>query len=46
MGGGAAGGLCRHQTRSPSWPSSWILSKIINQVKQGEHFKYFFALNM
>ena len=33
MGGGAAGGLCRHQTRSPSWPSSWILSRIINQVK-------------
>ena len=29
MGGGAAGGLWRHQTLSPSW----ILSRIRNQVK-------------
>ena len=28
MGGGAAGGLWRHQTWSPSWPPSWILSRI------------------
>ena len=35
MGADAAEGLCRNQTRSPSWPSSWILSRIRNQVKTG-----------
>ena len=33
IGGGAAGELWRHQQRSPSWPSSWILPRIRNQVK-------------
>ena len=33
MGGGAAGGLWRHQEWSPSWPPSWILPRIRNQVK-------------
>ena len=33
MGGGAAGGLCRHQQWSPSWPPSCILPRIRNQVK-------------
>ena len=33
MGDGAAGGLCRHQIWSLSWPPSWILSRIRNQVK-------------
>ena len=33
MGGGAAGGLGRHQTWLPSWPPSWILSRIRKQVK-------------
>ena len=33
MGGGAAGGLWRHQTWSPSWPPSWILSRFKNKVK-------------
>ena len=30
---GAAGGLWRRQQRSPSWPPSWILPRIKNQVK-------------
>ena len=33
LGGGAAGGLWRHQTWSPSWPPSWILSRTRNQLK-------------
>ena len=33
MGGGAAGGLWRHQQWSPSWPPSWIFPRIANQVK-------------
>ena len=33
MGGGAAGGLWHHQTWLPSWPPSWIFSRIRNQVK-------------
>ena len=33
MGGSTAGGLCRHQTWSPSWPPSSIFSRIKNQVK-------------
>ena len=33
MGGGAAGGLWCHQTWSPSWPPSWILSRFRNKVK-------------
>ena len=33
MGGGAAGGLWRHQQWSPSWLPSWILPRIRNQVK-------------
>ena len=33
MGGGAAGGLWRHQQWSLSWPPSWILPRIRNQVK-------------
>ena len=36
MGGGGAWGLWRHQTLSPSWPPSWILSRVRNQVKQWE----------
>ena len=32
-GGGAAGGLWRHQQWSPSWPLSWILPEIRSQVK-------------
>ena len=33
MGGGAAWGLWRHQTRSSSWPPSWLLSRVRNKVK-------------
>ena len=33
MGGGAAGGLCRHQQWSPPWPPSWILLRIKNRLK-------------
>ena len=33
MGGGASGGLSRHQQGS----SSWILSRFRNQVKTGTH---------
>ena len=33
MGGAAAGGLWRHQQWLPSWPPSWILPRIRNQVK-------------
>ena len=33
VGGGAAGGLWRHQQWSPSWLPSWILPRIRNQVK-------------
>ena len=33
MGGGAAGGLWRHQQWSPPSPPSWILPRIRNQVK-------------
>ena len=33
MGGGAARGLCRHQRWLPSWPPSWILPRIGNQVE-------------
>ena len=33
MCGGAAGRLSRHQTWLLSWPPSWILSRIRNQVK-------------
>jgi len=32
MGGGAVGGLWRHQHWSPSWQPSWILSRIRNTV--------------
>ena len=40
LGGGAAGGLWRHQTWSPSSPPSGILSSIRNRVKTGRinHF--------
>ena len=41
MGGGAAGGLSRHQ----QWSPSWILSRIRNQVKTGTHGD-FFVLDM
>ena len=34
MGGGAGGGLRRHQQWSPSWPPSWILPKIRNQKEK------------
>ena len=33
MGSGAAGGLWRHQIWLPSWPASWISSRIKNYVK-------------
>ena len=33
MGGGAAGGLWRHQQWLPSWLQSWILPMIRNHVK-------------
>ena len=33
MSGGAAGAQWRHQQWSPSWPPSWILPRIKNQVK-------------
>ena len=39
MGGGAAGGLWRHQR--PSWPPSWIISGILNREKW-----WFFVLCM
>ena len=32
-GGGAAGGLRRHQQWSSSWSPSWIFPEIRNQVK-------------
>ena len=43
MGGGAAGGLWRHQQWSPSWPPSWILPSIRNQIKttRNSNFMYF-----
>ena len=37
MGGGAAGGLWRNQQWTPSWPPSWILPKIRNQVKSARN---------
>ena len=33
MGGGAAVGLWRHQQWSSSWPPSWMLPRIRNQVR-------------
>ena len=36
MGGGAAGGLWRHQQWSPSWPPSWILPRIGIRLKPRE----------
>ena len=36
MGGGAAGGLCRHQNWSPSWPPSWILQELEIRLKPRE----------
>ena len=45
MGGFAAGDLWHYQQWSPSWPPSYILSRIRNQVKNSEN-EYFFALNM
>ena len=41
MGGGAAGGLCRHQ----DWLPSWILPRIRNQVKTAR-IGDFFVLGM
>ena len=35
--GSAAGGLWRHQRWLPSWPSSWILQRIGNQVKNARN---------
>ena len=40
MGGGAAGGLWRHQQWSPSWPPSWILPRIRNQVKTARNCNF------
>ena len=40
-----AGGPWRHQQWSPSWPLSWILSRIRNQVKTARNGNFFFALN-
>ena len=34
---GNAGELLSHQQGSPSWPSSWILRRIINQVKAAKN---------
>ena len=45
MGCGAAGDLWRHQQRSPSWPPSWILPRIRNQVKTARN-SIFFVLYM
>ena len=36
MGGGAAGGLWRHQQWSPSWPPSSILLRIRIRLKPRE----------
>ena len=44
MGGGAAGGLWRHQTWSLSWLPSWIFSRIRIQVTTARIIK--FALNL
>ena len=33
MGGGTDGGLCHHQQWLSSWPPSWVLPRIRNQVK-------------
>ena len=41
MGGGAAGGLRRHQQWTPSWPPSWILPRIRNQVKTARNGNLF-----
>ena len=41
MGGGAAGGLWRHQQWSPPWPPSWILPRIRNQVKTTRNGDFF-----
>ena len=41
MGGGAAGGLWHHQQWSPSWPPSWILPRIRNQVKTTRNGDFF-----
>ena len=43
MGGGAAGGLWRYQQWSPSWPPSWILPRIGNQIKTARNV-FFCAL--
>ena len=43
MGSGTAGGLWRHQQWSPSWPPSWILPRIRNQVRTARN-GYFLCL--
>ena len=41
MGGGAAGGLpASDQQWSPSWPPSWILPRIRNQIKTARNSKF------
>ena len=40
MSGGAAGGLWRHQQWSSSWPPSWILPRIRNQVKTARNCNF------
>ena len=41
IGGGDAGGLWHHQQWSPSWPPSWILPRIRNQVKTARNGDFF-----
>ena len=41
MGNGTAGGLRHHQQWSPSWPPSWILPRIRNQVKTVRNGDFF-----
>ena len=40
MGGGATGGLWRHQQWSSSWPPSCILPRIRNQVKTARNVEF------
>ena len=40
MGCGGAGGLFCHQQWSPSWPPSWILPRIGNQVKTARNSNF------
>ena len=41
IGGGDAGGLWHHQQWWPSWPPSWILPRIRNQVKTARNGDFF-----